>query len=98
MEAPQVLVDATDGERLALRGVVCHVCAVRTRHALEGVAGVESVEVDLANSEARIRYAAGMTPDETALQRALDGAVVGTRVRRWIEHTAHRWRLRRSGA
>lgn len=94
-----MLVDAEDGERVALRGVVCSVCAVRTRQALESVPGVASVDVDLASSEARVRYVTGALPNEAALQRALDRVVVGVGIRRWIEHAAHsewlrRWRLR----
>ncbi len=92
-----MLVDVADGGRVALRGVVCSVCAARTQRALEGVVGVESVDVDLARSEARLRYAPGVVPDEAALQDALDRVVVGMGVRRWIEDAAQHWRLRRSG-
>lgn len=75
---------------LALRGVVCGVCAARTESALRSVPGVESATVDLEGSRARLRLSPGAEVDAVALQRALEGVVVGMGVRRRIEGLAGR--------
>lgn len=90
VDAPRVTVGANDPRELALRGVVCGVCAARTRSALLRVPGIESVVVDLASSTARVRYAPGAQVDEATMQRALERAVIGMGARRAIERVASR--------
>ena len=93
--APRVQLgaEATAGETgLLVRGMVCGVCAARTRDALASVPGVEAARVDLEGGAARLRLAPGTRPDgalEAALQRAVDGVVVGMGARRWLERAAH---------
>lgn len=84
--APRVEGISEDG-RLELRGVVCGVCAARTESALRSVEGVEAVTVDLAGSRATVRLSPGAQVDVPALQRALEGVVVGMSIRRRIEHS-----------
>ena len=79
------------GERtLALRGVVCGVCAARTESALTSVPGVESARVDLDGSRAVVRLSPGAEVDAATLQRALEHVVVGMGARRRIEGLAGR--------
>ena len=77
------------GGEVLVRGMVCALCAARTRTALAAVPGVEDVRVDLDAGVARLRLASGTRPDralEAALQHAVDGVVVGLGARRLIEH------------
>jgi len=60
---------------VVLRGVVCGVCAVRTRDALTSVPGVESAEVDLDAGRARVTYASGARPRDEDMQRAMQEAL-----------------------
>ncbi len=73
-----------------LSGVVCGVCATRTEDALRFVPGVEVATVDLDASRATLRLAPGATVDAPALQRALEGVVVGMGMRRRIERATRR--------
>jgi len=91
-EAPRVTADPSDGSRLLLRGVVCGVCASRTRSALAGVPGIEAVTVDLEQSIAQVRYEPGTRVSEASLQHALEGAVVGMSGRRLVERAASQLR------
>ena len=77
------------GGDVLVRGMVCALCAARTRTALASVPSVEAVEVDLEAGVARLRLTPGTRLDgalEAALQRAVDGVVVGLGARRLIEH------------
>jgi copper chaperone CopZ len=76
-------VDATHA-RVVIDGMVCGVCAARTRSALRSVDGVRDARVDLAAGTAELDLAAGASPDAAALQRALDGVVVAKWARRWL--------------
>jgi copper chaperone CopZ len=93
VEAPAVGADGRLHGDVALRGVVCGVCAVRTRAALASVPGVESVEVDLDASRARVTYAAGVPADgaeaQRAMQQALERVVVGMPARVGLERGVH---------
>ncbi len=73
-----------------IRGVVCGVCAARTEAALAAVPGVESATVDLGRGRALVRLLPGARVDATALQRSLEGVVIGMGVRRRIEAVAGR--------
>ena len=95
LTAPRVEVGA--GAAVAavrIEGMVCGVCAARTRSALASVPGVETADVDLEAGSARLRLAPGAHLDraalEAALQRAVDGVVVGVGARRWIERALRR--------
>ena len=83
---------------MAIDGLVCGVCAARTRSAFARLSGVAAVEVDLASGLASIEHAAAVLgdapPDGAALQAALDGVVVAVGLRRWLARWATR--LRRS--
>lgn len=66
-------------------GLVCGVCAARTASALRSVPGVEAATVDLATGRASVRLREGATADEAAMQAAVERAVIGMGVRRWLE-------------
>jgi len=78
-----------------VHGLVCGVCALRTRAALESVAGVREACVDLDAGTATLALASGAALDASAvramqrdMQRALDRVVVAMPVRRAIQRTA----------
>lgn len=73
---------------VALDGLVCSWCASRTQAALSSVPGVRSVEIDLEQGMAQVRYEASAEADEQALQSALDRVVLGKWARRFIEAIA----------
>lgn len=79
----------------AVDGLVCGLCAARTRTALAGVEGVCSVDVDLDRGIAEVEHE-GALPGPAALQSALDRAVVALPVRKLIDRLTHR-RVRRRG-
>ncbi len=83
--APRVEGDATEAGAYQLRGVVCGVCATRTEAALVSVEGVEAATVDLGTSRATLRLSPGASVDVAALQRAVEGVVVGMSIRRRLE-------------
>lgn len=85
--APRV---EADGDELVVHGLVCSVCASRTRTALLSVPGVQAGEVDLDRGRARLRFGPGQRPDLATLQQALEGVVVGLAVRRVIERGVSR--------
>ena len=85
--APRV---EADGDELVIHGLVCSVCASRTRAALLSVPGVRSGEVDLDRGRARLRFDPGDRPDVATLQHALEGVVIGLTVRRVIERGVSR--------
>jgi len=90
VDAPRVEAETSDGVSLRLHGVVCAVCATRTESALRSVPGVEAATVDLEGSSATLRLSPGAKVDVPALQRALEGVVVGMSARRRVEQIARR--------
>lgn len=68
--------------RVAIDGLVCGVCAMRTRTALATVPGVRAVRVDLAAGTAEVEHEAGIRVDEAALRRALASVIVAAGLRR----------------
>ena len=81
--------------RVALEGLVCGVCAGRTRSALAAVHGVREVRVDLASGTAEVRHDAMVMPTEGALRNAFASVVVAPSGRRWIERMMSMSRGRR---
>ena len=83
----------------AVDGLVCSLCADRTRDALANVEGVRDVEVDLDRGVAVVEHE-GDAPGLAALQGALDGAVVARPLRKLLDRLAHprRHRSERSSA
>ncbi len=95
LAAPRV--ELAEGS-IRVDGMVCGVCAARTRAALASVTGVEDASVDLDGGVARLRLAPGQSADrdlEAALQRAVERVVVGMGARRWVERAV---RGRRGGS
>lgn len=74
---------------LHVEGLVCGVCAGRAAGALRSVPGVASAEVDLDSGQARLVLDEGAEVELATLQDAVEGVVVGMRVRRWIERAVH---------
>ena len=72
----------------AVDGLVCGLCAARTRQAIEGVDGVQHVEVDLDRGVAVVRHE-GDPPRVAAMQGALDRVVVALPVRRLLDRLMH---------
>ena len=82
--APRV--ELTPSE-VRVHGMVCAVCAARTRSALESATGVEDAQVDLEAGTVQLRLAPGTRLDgalETALQQAVEAVVIGMGARRWV--------------
>ena len=100
LTAPRARVIARSRGRslVAIDGLVCGVCAARTRRALSRVCGVGAVEVDLARGVATIEHDSppdgaapdGAAPDEQTLRRALAGVVVAAGLRRRLAAWAAR--------
>ncbi len=97
LSAPRVEVTsvAAGAAQVTVHGLVCGVCALRTRAALESVAGVREACVDLDAGTATLALASGATLDASSvramqrdMQRALDRVVVAMPVRRAIQRTA----------
>ena len=84
-----------DRTTFAVDGLVCGLCAARTRTALTGVEGVRSVEVDLERGVAVVEHE-GDLPRPSVLQGALDRTVIALPVRRLIDRLAHLGRRRRT--
>lgn len=59
---------------LRVDGMVCDICAGRVRRALEGVAGVERAEMDLATGRATVQVRGQV--DGRELMSAVEGKVV----------------------
>ena len=77
----------------AVDGLVCGLCATRTRTALTGVEGVRDVRVDLERGVAVVEHE-GDLPRLATLQGALDRTVIALPVRRLIDRLAHPGRRR----
>jgi len=98
LAAPRVeVVSAGPGAaQVVVHGLVCDVCAARTRAALTSVPGVEDACVDLDAACASVTLAPGATVDAAAMQRSMQGAlervVVGMTLRRGIERLVSRLR------
>ena len=96
LTAPEArVIERSNGRSVvAIDGLVCALCAARTRVALFQVRGVGAVEVDLERGLATIEHgpaaADGPSPDNAALQRALEGVVVAAGLRRWLAAFAAR--------
>lgn len=73
----------------AVDGLVCGMCASRTRSALAGVEGVRDAEVDLARGVAVVRHE-GDAPRMAAMQRAVDRVVIARPVRKLLDRLMHR--------
>lgn len=82
---PRAQVQTRDGDatRLRIQGLVCDsVCAARTKRALEALPEVERVQIDFERGEATVY---GRPHGDDVYRRAIDRAVAGKRLRRWIE-------------
>lgn len=89
LTAPRVEVTAVapGSAQVTVHGLVCGVCAMRARTALERVPGVSEACVDLEGGTATLSIAAGADLDgrmQDEMQRALDRVVVAMPVRRAI--------------
>jgi len=75
------VISSEDGvTRVKIEGLVCDdVCAVRSTRALEGIDGVERVDVDFETGVATIE---GRPASAETYQRAIDSVVVGKPLRR----------------
>ena len=71
-----------------MRGLVCGICAVRTRAALIATLGVKDACVDLDAGTAALRLTPGTPVDVEAMQRSIDRVVVGLTARWAIERIA----------
>ena len=77
-----------DRSTIAVEGLVCSVCASRTRTAFARIPGVQAVEVDLERGEAVLLHDAPR--DRRALEQALEAVVVLPGARRLIERVTRR--------
>ena len=59
---------------LTVSGMTCQNCARHVSEALQGVAGVETVIVDLSGGRARVRWSAGVAPDAARALHAVRAA------------------------
>ncbi|MDE2695998.1 MAG: heavy metal-associated domain-containing protein [Chloroflexota bacterium] len=73
----------------AVDGLVCGMCAARTRSALSDVEGVRGVDVDLERGVAVVRHDDD-PPRMATMQRAVDGVVIALPVRRLLDRLTHR--------
>jgi copper chaperone CopZ len=73
---------------IAVEGLVCSVCASRTRTAFARIPGVQAVEVDLERGQAVVLHELPL--DRRALEQALDAVVVLRGVRRFIHRVTRR--------
>jgi len=80
------------GAEVAVHGLVCGVCAARTRSALLAVPGVQDACVDLDAGTATLSLAPGARLEAGGMERAMQGAlehvVLGMAARRIIERIA----------
>jgi copper chaperone CopZ len=83
---------------LSIDGLVCDVCAARTRRALADLPGATAAEVDLERGAASVTFA-GQAPSEEALAQAVEGQVLLRPARRWLSRLRRRrislWLMRR---
>ncbi|MXZ46297.1 MAG: heavy-metal-associated domain-containing protein [Chloroflexi bacterium] len=83
-------IESDDGSTtFAVDGLVCGMCAARTRSALSGTEGVRGVEVDLERGVAVVRHE-GDPPRLATMQRAVDRMVIALPVRRLLDRLTHR--------
>ena len=68
---------------LSIDGLVCDVCAARTRRALGGLPGATAAEVDLETGAATVSFA-GQPASEEAMTQAVEGEVLLRPARRWL--------------
>ncbi|MYE31388.1 MAG: cation transporter [Chloroflexi bacterium] len=73
----------------AVDGLVCGMCAARTRSALSDIESVRDVEVDLERGVAVVRHE-GDPPRVAAMQRAVDRVVIALPLRRLLDRLTHR--------
>jgi len=85
-------------QTVAVRGLVCGVCAMRTASALRSIPGVESAQVDLRTAQATLRLAPGASVNNEELQRSLEGVVIAMPLRRIIARIAATVRRRAAHA
>src|SRR5690606_37900357 len=79
LTAPRVRMLRIEGNRatVAVDGLVCSACAMRTRSALCAVPGVEDATVDLETGRAEVSLREGYEDlDAGTLQRAVDRVVI----------------------
>lgn len=79
---------------LRVEGLMCGLCAARTRAELAALPGVETAAVDLRTGRAVLTHP-GDGPGEAALRAALERVVVLPEGRRWVARLAGVFRLRR---
>lgn len=83
-------IESADGSTtLAVDGLVCGMCAARTRSALSDIEGVRDVEVDLERGIAVVRHE-GDLPRMAAMQQAVDRVVIALPIRRLLDRLTHR--------
>ena len=87
--AAHILSTTSDITRVRIDGLVCGVCAARTRTALERLPGVRSVHVNLETGTALIECDPSdiHTINRRDLDAALHSVVLGMWARRLIEHS-----------
>jgi P-type Cu+ transporter len=70
----ETAIQAAPRSELVIAGMTCASCARKVRDALQGVPGVDRVEVGLAQGRAGVRWKPGATPDLPALSAAVSAA------------------------
>ena len=79
-----------DGSTIyAVDGLVCGLCAARTRSALSDIEGVRNVEVDLERGVAVVEHE-GDLPRLAAMQGAVDRVVIARPLRKLLDRLTHR--------
>ena len=82
-------VERGDGSTtFAVDGLVCGLCATRTRSALSDIEGVRNVEVDLERGVAVVEHE-GDPPPLAAMQQAVDRVVIALPVRKLLDRLTH---------
>ena len=78
---------ATEGAEMAfhIEGLLCGLCALRVRRALESLEGAQRVEVDFETQMARIWFAPGSAPDPALAATTVDRIVLAKPLRRLLE-------------
>ena len=83
---------------VVVHGLVCGLCAARTRSALLATPGVAAARVDLEGGTATLRLRRGGGIDAAAMQRSFDRVVLGRAARRAVERVADAARAVRARA
>lgn len=73
----------------AVDGLVCGLCAARTRSALSDIEGIRTVEVDLERGVAVVEHQ-GDPPGLAAMQQAVDRVVIARPLRKLLDRLTHR--------